>query len=92
MPLNSARSCTSVWIRLNWVSKSSISTGDGVKEDKQKAVELWRRASVLEKAKVIGYTRMLRRTIKRHPENTALIDYCKEQLIELVDKTDSLAI
>ena len=50
------------------------------------------RASVLEKAKVIGYTRMLRRTIKRHPENTALIDYCKEKLIELVDKTDSLAI
>ena len=48
------------------------------------------RKSVMEKAKVIGFTRMLRRTIKRTPDNTELIDYTRKQLVDLVAKTDSL--
>ena len=47
---------------------------------------------VKEHARVIGYTRALRRTIKRHPESVDLIEYYRKQLIELVDKTDSLAV
>ena len=46
--------------------------------------------AVEDKAKVIGYTRMLRRTIKRLPDNTALIEYSRKQLIEYVNKVDSL--
>ena len=46
---------------------------------------------VKQKAMVIGYTRMLRRTIKRTPDDKELIDYAYNTLIELVDKTDSLA-
>lgn len=45
---------------------------------------------VKQKAMVVGYTRMLRRTIKRTPDNKALIDHAYNTLIELVDKTDSL--
>ncbi len=45
---------------------------------------------VMDKAKVIGFTRMLRRTIKRTPENTELIELSRKNLIELVDKVDSL--
>ena len=45
----------------------------------------------LNKAKVIGYTRALRRTIKRMPEQTDLIDHYKKQLIDLVNQVDSLA-
>ena len=50
------------------------------------------RRSVMDKAKVIGYTRMLRRTIKRTPENTELIEHTRKQLIDYVAKTDSLKI
>ncbi len=50
------------------------------------------REEALNKAKVIGYTRMLRRTIKRHPENTELIEHTKKQLIDYVNKVDSLAL
>lgn len=50
------------------------------------------RKQALEKAKVIGYTRMLRRTIKRHPEQTELIAYTKEKLIEAINSVDSLAL
>lgn len=46
----------------------------------------------MDKARVLGYTRMLRRTIKRHPDDTALIEHSRKNLIELVDKVDSLAI
>lgn len=42
------------------------------------------------KSKVIGYTRMLRRTIKRTPDDTALIELSKKNLIEYVNKVDSL--
>ena len=47
---------------------------------------------VMEKARVVAYTRSLRRTIKRTPDQTELIDYYKKQLIECVDKVDSLAV
>ncbi|MBQ1482045.1 MAG: phosphotransferase [Erysipelotrichaceae bacterium] len=47
---------------------------------------------VLRKAMVIGYTRVLRRTIKRTPEEKEKIDYYKKQLIDLVDQVDSLLI
>ena len=55
-------------------------------EDKDEAFK----ESVKEKAMVIGFTRMLRRTIKREPDNKALIDYSMENLIKYVDKVDSL--
>lgn len=50
------------------------------------------RQDVLNKAMTVGYTRMLRRTIKRYPDNEELIKYCKDRLIEYVNKVDSLAI
>jgi uncharacterized protein (TIGR02172 family) len=46
--------------------------------------------SVMDKAKVIGYTRGLRRTIKRNPDQSDLIAYYKEKLIEYVSKVDTL--
>ena len=48
--------------------------------------------SVAEKAMIIGYTRMLRRAIRRPNEadSPAKIAKCKEMLVKLVEKTDSL--
>jgi hypothetical protein len=48
--------------------------------------------SVEEKAMVIGYTRMLRRAIRRPDEadSPAKIARCKEMLAFLLEKTDSL--
>ena len=43
-------------------------------------------------AQVVGYTRALRRTIKRYPERVEHIEYYKKQLIDLVKVTDSLAV
>ncbi len=49
---------------------------------------------VAEKAMVVGYTRLLRRTIKRigydAPEGKVLIDHCKARLSELLSKVDTL--
>lgn len=45
---------------------------------------------VKQKAKVVGYTRCLRRTIKREPDNTKLIEHCRGELIDLVNKVDTL--
>jgi len=42
------------------------------------------------KARVLSYIRLLRRTIKRYPENTAMIKHCKEMLLELVPKIHNL--
>ena len=42
------------------------------------------------KAMVLGYTRLLRRTIRRDPENTELINHCKQCLSDLLTKVDSL--
>ena len=48
--------------------------------------------SVAEKAMIIGYTRMLRRAIRRpnEAESPAKIARCKEMLAILIEKTDSL--
>ncbi len=48
--------------------------------------------SVNEKAMIIGYTRMLRRSIRRpnEPESSIIIARCKEMLKVLIEKTDSL--
>ncbi|MBE6719540.1 MAG: STAS domain-containing protein [Ruminococcaceae bacterium] len=42
------------------------------------------------KARIIGYARLLRRTIKRSPDKTDIIENCTNQLCELVPKTDKL--
>ena len=49
--------------------------------------------SVAEKAMIIGYTRMLRRAVRRPNEadSPAKIARCKEMLAILLDKTDSLS-
>ena len=48
--------------------------------------------SVAEKAMVIGYTRMLRRAIRRpeEKESPAKIARCKEMLATLLSKVDTL--
>ena len=45
---------------------------------------------VMNKAKVIGYTRALRRTIKRRADEKELIEHYRNRLIECVDKVDTL--
>ena len=49
--------------------------------------------SVAEKAMIIGYTRMLRRAIRRpdHPRSPARVARCKEMLAILLEKVDDLA-
>ena len=44
----------------------------------------------LNRAKVVGYARLLRRTIRREPDNQALITHCREQLTELLSKVDNI--
>ena len=50
--------------------------------------------AVADKAKVIGYARLLRRTLRRHgldtDEGRAVIENCKARLAELLARTDSL--
>ena len=41
-------------------------------------------------ARIIGYVRLLRRTIRRSPEKKDIIENCTKQLCELVPKTDKL--
>ncbi|MBQ9228714.1 MAG: phosphotransferase [Eubacterium sp.] len=45
---------------------------------------------VVMKAKIIAYTRLLRRTIKREPDQQDIIDNCKKHLCELVPVTNCL--
>lgn len=47
--------------------------------------------SVEEKAKVIGYTRILRRSIRTN-DTAASIEHYKKQLIELLDRVDTLTL
>lgn len=50
-------------------------------------------AAIMEKARVIGYTRMMRRTIRRMsdtPAGQALIAHCRTQLADLLSRVDSL--
>jgi len=42
------------------------------------------------KAKLVGFTRLLRRTIRRTPDDKAMIDYCKEQVAYLLTVVDTL--
>ena len=44
------------------------------------------------KAKIVAYARLLRRTVRKDSENKALIANCEEKLKELVGKVDSLAL
>ncbi|MBO4219187.1 MAG: anti-sigma factor antagonist [Erysipelotrichaceae bacterium] len=44
------------------------------------------------KAKIVAYARLLRRTVRKDSENTKLIDNCVRKLTELVGKVDSLAL
>jgi hypothetical protein len=48
--------------------------------------------SIAEKAMIIGYTRMLRRALRRPNEadSPARIDRCKEMLAILLEKTETL--
>ena len=46
--------------------------------------------SAVIKARIIGYTRLLRRANKRSPEKKDVIDNCINQLCELVPETDCL--
>jgi len=50
------------------------------------------REDIINKSKVLGYARMLRRTIKRNPDETEFIKYCKERLVEALSKVDSLLV
>ncbi len=51
-------------------------------------------AAIADKAKLIGYSRILRRTIRRNGYETengrALIDHCKTRIAELLESVDSL--
>ena len=66
--------------------KTSIQTYLGINDE-----EAYQ--SVLEKAMVIGYTRMLRRALRRPNEadSAAKIDRCKEMLEKLLAKVDTLS-
>ena len=52
------------------------------------------RADVARKAQVIGYARMMRRTIRRNglntPDGQELIALCKQRLSELLPQVDHL--
>lgn len=76
--------------------------------ERERAVEFWNRAlaaylgteneekirEVENKARIIGYTRLIRRSIRRHglesPEGVAEIELWKSRLIELLEETDTL--
>ena len=45
----------------------------------------------LNRAEVVGYARLLRRTIRREPDNEVLISHCKKRLAELLPQVDRLA-
>ena len=50
--------------------------------------------AVEDKAKIIGYTRIMRRSIRRNGLNTeegrALIENCKTKLIDMAERVDTL--
>lgn len=47
---------------------------------------------VEDKAKLIGLMRLLRRTIRREPENTGLINMCKKEICGILDRIDDLTL
>jgi len=44
-----------------------------------------------DKARLLGQVRLLRRTLKRHPENTAQIELSRKMITELLERVESLA-
>ncbi len=44
------------------------------------------------KARILCYMRLLRRTLRREPDNTAMIEHCRNMLIELVPTVHNLHI
>ena len=48
--------------------------------------------SIKNKAMALGYTRLLRRTLKREPNNKALIEHSTKRLIECVNLIDTIEI
>lgn len=46
----------------------------------------------LDKAMLVGFVRLYRRTLKRTPDNTVLVDHCKNRIIELANKVDTLVL
>ncbi|MBQ6395635.1 MAG: anti-sigma factor antagonist [Atopobiaceae bacterium] len=82
-----------LWDRLLRLYLSSAETGpvdaaaaDAVSEERLREVD--------EKARIIGYTRIMRRTIRRdgynNEEGRAIIDNCRSHLMELIPKYDTL--
>jgi len=57
-------------------------------DDKDEAYK----TEVMNRARTIGYNRILRRTIKRTPDEKEKIEHYYNQLLEFVEKVDSLAI
>lgn len=45
-----------------------------------------------DKAMIIGYTRLMRRTIKRIGLDDPMVEHCKNRLIDLVSRVDSLSL
>lgn len=44
------------------------------------------------KSEVVGYMRLLRRTIRREKDNTVLIEHCKKRLMEEIDTVKDLVL
>lgn len=74
-----------------------------MKVDVNTAKEIWTKTcqmyfgveditDIEDKAKIIGLTRVLRRTIKREPENVGLIEKSRKLLLEAIDKVDTLTL
>ena len=47
-------------------------------------------SDITDKARIICYTRILRRTLRREPDKTEMIENCTNHLCELVPVTDKL--
>ncbi len=70
----------------------------------EKTVEIWNKTleyyfettdkavldSISNKAQIIGYTRLLRRTLRREPDNARFIEHCKNKLAALLPLVDTL--
>lgn len=46
----------------------------------------------MDKATLVGFVRLYRRTLKRTPDNAALIKHCQDRIEELVSRVDSLVL
>ena len=65
-----------------------------LKACEKRSVALDELEQIANKAKLIGYTRNMRRTIRRNgfdtEEGKAVIEHCKSRIIEILETTDSL--